>query len=196
VIEETPLSVRLEAWLLGPGGKTAGDLIQAFGRQTFAVLFVVLLAIPALPVPTGGLTHIFEVIAMLLSLELMVGRRDVWLPDRLCRRELPALGRPAFANRLVRRVRWFERFARARGARLLALRISSIGYGGAVFVLSLAAFLAPPFSALDTLPALGVVVLSLGVLFEDALIAATGLAIGAAGIAIVVGLGHVITRLL
>jgi hypothetical protein len=196
VSDETPLSTRLEAWLLGPGKKTAGDLIETFGEQTFAVLFVVLLAVPALPVPTGGLTHVLEVIAMLLTLELVVGRRDVWLPERLRRRALPALGRPAFANRLVRRIRWFERFARPRGATVLALRVSTIGYGATIFVLALTAFLAPPFSGLDTLPALGAVVVSLGMLFRDAVVAAAGLAIGAAGIVIVIGLGHAITRLL
>src|SRR5437868_14964161 len=88
--QEIPLSDRLETWLLGPGRKTAGELIATFGQQTFAVLFVVLLAVPALPVPTGGVTHVLEIIAMLLALELVIGRRDVWLPERLCRRELPA----------------------------------------------------------------------------------------------------------
>jgi hypothetical protein len=41
-----------------------------------------------------------------------------------------------------------------------------------------------------------VVVISLGMLFGDALIVAVGGAIGAAGIAVVIGLGSVIVRLL
>jgi hypothetical protein len=54
---------------------------------------------------------------------------------------------------------------------------------------SLAAFLAPPFSGLDTLPALGVVVLSLGVLLEDFAIVLIGVIVGAVGIALEVLLG-------
>lgn len=194
--ELPPLSDRLEAWLLAPGGKTAGDLIDRFGPQSFAVLFVVLLAVPALPIPTGGITHVLEIIAMLLALELVVGRREVWLPERLCRRNLPALGRPAFAQRLVRRVRWFERFTRPRGSWLLRLRVTSMVYGVLVFGLTLAAFFSPPFSGLDTLPALGVVVLSLGILFGDLVVAGVGIAIGAGGIGLVVGLGNAVVRLL
>jgi hypothetical protein len=49
---------------------------------------------------------------------------------------------------------------------------------------SISAFLAPPFTMLDTLPALGVVVLALGVLLEDVLVVALGLAVGVAGVAL------------
>jgi hypothetical protein len=64
-----------------------------------------------------------------------------------------------------------------------------------VLVLSLTAFLAPPFSGLDTLPALGVVVLSLGVMLEDAVVAAIGLVIGAAGVGLVLAVGGMAFRL-
>ena len=47
-------------------------------------MFVLLLAVPALPLPTGGATHVFEVIAMLVALQLIVGRRQIWLPARWC----------------------------------------------------------------------------------------------------------------
>jgi hypothetical protein len=68
-------------------------------------------------------------------------------------------------------------------------------FGVAVFGFTLTAFLAPPFSGLDTLPALGVVVLSLGVLLGDIVIAGIGLGIGVIGVAVVIGLGKAITKL-
>ena len=74
------LSDQLEGWLRSEHAKTIGSLIDVFEEKSFAVLFVLLLALPALPLPTGGVTHVFEVIAMLLALELIVGRRRVWLP--------------------------------------------------------------------------------------------------------------------
>src|SRR5262245_23188302 len=82
------LSDKLEGWLSGDEPKTIGSLIDVFQEKSFAVLFVLLLAVPALPLPTGGVTHVFEVIAMLLALELIVGRRKVWLPERWRGREL------------------------------------------------------------------------------------------------------------
>ena len=54
---------------------------------------------------------------------------------------------------------------------------------------SAGAFFAPPFTGLDTLPALGVVLLSLGVLLEDALVVAVAVAVGIAGVALEIALG-------
>jgi hypothetical protein len=73
--------------------------------------------------------------------------------------------------------------------------LTGVVFGAVVFGLALTAFVAPPFSGLDTLPSLGVVVLGLGVLLGDILIAGIGLGIGAAGVAVVVGLGHAVTKL-
>jgi hypothetical protein len=68
----------------------------------------------------------------------------------------------------------------------------------AVFLLVFitAAFVAPPFSGLDTLPSLGVVIVCLGIIFRDAIIVSVGLLVGASGIALVILLGSVAWRLL
>ena len=195
-LEEPTLSDQLEAWLRSDRRKTVGDLVETFGPGSFAILFVVVMAFPALPLPTGGLSHVLEVIAMLFALELIVGRREVWIPKRWQDKELKGISGPRFSAALLKRIRWFERFSRPRLGFLLDNRITSVLYGMFVFGFSLTAFLAPPFSGLDTLPALGVVVLSLGVLLSDALIAGIGIAIGAGGIGLVVGLSHAIYRLL
>ena len=57
---------------------------------------------------------------------------------------------------------------------------------------TLGAFLAPPFSGLDTLPALGVVLLSLGVLLEDVAIVVAGLVVGAGGVVLEIFLGKAV----
>jgi hypothetical protein len=58
-----------------------------------------------------------------------------------------------------------------------------------VFGLTLSAFLAPPFSGLDTLPSLGVVVIGLGVLLRDVLLALLGVLLGAIGVATILAIG-------
>jgi hypothetical protein len=60
-------------------------------------------------------------------------------------------------------------------------RLSNVIFGLLVGVGSTVAFFAPPFTGLDTLPALGVVVIALGVLLEDLLVVAVGMAVEAAG---------------
>ena len=55
-------------------------------------------------------------------------------------------------------------------------------FGVLVILGATAAFFAPPFTGLDTLPALGVVLISLGVLLEDFVFVAVGLAVMAGGV--------------
>lgn len=193
--EEQKVSVQLEEWFGSPRKKTLGDLVDTFGPRSFAILFIVLMALPALPLPTGAVSHVLEVLTMLLALELMVGRHEVWIPHRFSDKELKGLTGPKFSQALIKRIRWFEKFSRPRMAGLLENRMTNIAFGAAVFALALTAFLSPPFSGLDTLPSLGVVVLSLGVLLGDIVIAAVGLGIGVLGIVVVIGLGKAITKL-
>jgi len=190
------ISAQLEAWLGSDRKKTLGDLVDTFGPRSFAILFVVLMALPALPLPTGAVSHVLEVVTMLLALELVIGRTEVWIPDRFQDRELKGLTGPKFSGALVKRIRWFEKFSRPRMARLLESRLTGVALGVAVFGLALTAFLSPPFSGLDTLPSLGVVVLGLGVLLGDIVVAGVGLGLGVVGVVVVVGLGKAITKLL
>jgi hypothetical protein len=193
--EEIKVSVQLEEWLKSDRKKSIGDLVETFGPRSFAILFMILMALPALPLPTGAVSHVLEIVTMLLALELMVGRTEVWIPHRFQDRELKGLSGPKFSNALLKRIRWFEKFSRPRMAGLLEHRVTGMGFGAIVFVLALTAFLAPPFSGLDTLPSLGVVILSLGVLLGDIVIAGGGLGIGVLGVVVVIGLGKAITKL-
>jgi hypothetical protein len=195
-LTQEKVSDQLEHWFQGDRPRTLGSLIDYFEEKSFAVAFIVLMAVPALPLPTGGVTHVLEVVTMLLALELIVGRRTIWLPERWKRLELAGPSRGRFASALLGQIRWFERFSRPRLAPLLHQRLSGVIFGAVVFALSLIAFVAPPFSGLDTLPALGVVVVALGVLLEDFVLAAVGLVIGALGTALVIALGSLIVRLL
>jgi hypothetical protein len=55
---------------------------------------------------------------------------------------------------------------------------------------------APPFAGLDTLPALGVVVIALSLILEDVVITIVGTVIGLAGIAVEVALGSAVLHFL
>ena len=49
-------------------------------EKSFAVTILFLMFFPALPLPTGGVTHVFEVITVLLAVEMVIGARSIWLP--------------------------------------------------------------------------------------------------------------------
>jgi hypothetical protein len=188
------VSAELEQWLGGDQPKTLGNLIELFGPRSFALVFVLLMALPALPLPTGGATHVFEIVTMLVALQLVVGRRCIWLPARWQRLQLASPSRQKLLNALLRRIRWLERFSRPRATSLFDHRATTSAFGLLVFALTLSAFLAPPFSGLDTLPSLGVVVIGLGVLNRDIVLALVGAVIGAVGVATVLALGNLVVK--
>jgi hypothetical protein len=190
VREDGKLSDELGRWLTGGGDHTLHGLIEVFEEKSFAVLFVLLLGVPALPLPTGGATHVFELIAVLLAIQLIAGRDRIWLPARWRRMSLAGEGQQRFIGALMKLIRRLERLSRPRLAFLFERRASRVVFGVLVAAGSVAAFVAPPFSGLDTLPSLGVVLLSLGVLLEDVAVAATGLVVGAAGIGLEIVLGR------
>jgi hypothetical protein len=184
------VSDELERWLGGDGDKTLGSLIAAFSERGFAVLFVLLLGVSALPLPTGGATHVFEIIAMLLALELIAGRDEIWVPQRWQRLELAGEKQQRFIAALMRMIRRLERFSRPRLRFLFTYRFSNIVFGLLVIAGAAGAFLAPPFTGLDTLPSLGVVLLSLGVLLQDVVVVVVALIIGVVGVGLEVVLGR------
>ena len=96
------------------GEKTLGSLVELFEEKSFAILFVILLGVPALPLPTGGATHVFELIAILLGLQLIAGRDQIWLPQRWRKLVLAGGRQERFIVALLKMIRWLERFSRPR----------------------------------------------------------------------------------
>jgi hypothetical protein len=191
---EREFSDELEDWLRGDSPKTLGDLGEAFSEKSFAVTILLLMFVPALPLPTGGITHVFEVITVFVALQMVIGRRTLWLPRRWRQRELGATITGKAVPFIVRRVRWFEKFTRPRIAWLFRQRWFIRVLGLVIITFTAGAAVAPPFSGLDTLPALGVVTISLAIILEDAVVLAIGALIGTGGIVLIVTIGAAIAR--
>jgi len=194
-----PFSDQLEAWLATDGPKTIGGLGDVFAEKSFAVTILFLMFVPALPLPTGGVTHVFEVVTVLLAVELVGGARSIWLPARFRDRSLGARTTGRAVPFMMRRIRWLERFSRPRAASLFDRRWFLRVLGLVFIVFAVSAALAPPFSGLDTLPSLGAVFVALAIILEDVVALAIGLGMGTAGIALILTVGaalvHLIQRL-
>jgi hypothetical protein len=121
---------------------------------------------------------------MLLALQLVADRERLWLPERWRRLSLAETAQERFVRSLMRLVRRLERISRPRFSSLFGHRVSNIAFGLLVIAGTLGAFVAPPFSGLDTLPSMAVVVISLGVILEDLAVVILGIVVGFVGIAL------------
>jgi hypothetical protein len=189
-------SDELERWLRSDGPKTLGAMNEVFAGKAFAVTILLLMVLPATPLPTGGVTHVFEAITILLGAQMVLGRRTIWLPDRLKRRELGATTTDKAIPFIVRRIRQVERLSRPRGVRLFGQRWFTRILGLIVIAFAIGAAVAPPFSGLDTLPALGAVIVSLAIILEDVVVLGVGVVVGIGGIVLIVTIGAALVRLL
>jgi hypothetical protein len=169
---------------------------DVFAERTFAVAILVLMFIPALPLPTGGVSHVVEVITVVLAAQMILGRQTPWLPERWKRRELSAATTEKAIPFIVRRIRQVERYSRPRAAWLFEQRWFDRLLGFAVMVFAIGAAIAPPFSGLDTLPALGAVLVALAIILEDVAVLAVGVLAGTGGVVLIFTIGAALVRLL
>ena len=68
---------------------------------------------------------------MLLALELIVGREEIWLPRRWRRLELAGDRQQRFIAALMKTIRRLERFSRPRLRFLFDHRLSNVVFGAA-----------------------------------------------------------------
>lgn len=182
-------SNRLEAWLNSKAPKTLGSINQTFAEKAFAVSILLLMAFPALPLPTGGLSHVFEIVTVILALQLVIGRKTFWLPGFLGRVKLGALTTGKAMPALMKLIRKLEKLSRPRQAALMQTAPIRIISGLIIAGLAITAFLAPPFSGLDTFPSLGVMAITMSIILDDFLIYVIGVVLGASGVVLVFVLG-------
>lgn len=193
---EPDFSTQLDRWLRSDKPKTFGDMNDVFGERGFAVTVLLTMSIPAIPLPTGGVSHVLEVIAILIGGQMVLGRTTLWLPRRLGKRELGSVITKRALPFIIRRLRWFEKRSSGRSASLFDHRWFSRLLGLVIVAFALAAALAPPFSGLDTLPAMGACVVAMAIILQDVVVLGAGLLIGTGGIVLIITIGAALARLL
>ena len=104
-----PFSRELGDWLDSNEPKTLGGLSKVFGERAFAVAVLLLMFPAAVPLPTGGVTHVLEVIAIIVAAEMVIGLTTIWLPTRWRNLELSGSLTGKALPFVVRRVAWAER---------------------------------------------------------------------------------------
>ncbi len=182
-------STELDDWLKSDAPKSLGALGDVFAEKTIALTIMLLLIVSATPLPTGGIMFVFQIGAAIVAVQVMLGRRKIWLPARWRHRELGAAWTTKAIPFIIRRVRWFERHSRPRWSSLYERRFFYRLLGVGLLILSVTSALAPPLSGLDTLPALGGVIIALSMILKDVVWLVIGAVIGTGGILLFIAVG-------
>jgi len=175
----------------GEEGLSLFELIRQFGDRSFALLLILLALPSALPVPAlPGVTAILAIPMLLIAIQIMFGKRLLWLPGWARRRRISKQALTTLAQKgqkpltlvekiLKPRLRWMQSY--------LAHRIFGL------ILLICAISVATPIPMTNTIPSMGIVLISIGLLERDGLVMLAGTVIGAVGVTIaasVLLLGH------
>lgn len=169
---------RLSELLSEHAGTLAGDRVSLGELATFlntrsigALLLV--LALPmVLPVPAPGISVIFGVPLMIISVQLMLGCRRAWLPSRIARQSIARADYVAVVNRALPVLKRIERMVRPR-ASWLVKDWARVPVGLICFVLSTIITLPIPLGHLA--PGTAICLMALGLIEHDGIVIGLGL---------------------
>lgn len=170
-----------------------GEVLDKAGDRGYGFLLI-LLAIPAfIPILPPGTSGVLGALMCVVALQMLFGLKQPWFPKRWRARVLSPKVVRAIQTRGVALLRKIERVSHPRGRRFtrngLILRLS------ALVVIVLALVLSSPMPFMNTLPALGVLLIGVGLANHDIYFLSAGWLIGL-GVALIVVLGvEVLLRL-
>jgi hypothetical protein len=167
---ETPAKNQKSA---GPDA-SLGDLVDRLDERGFGLLFFIL-ALPCIPPFVYVLPQIVSLPMLALSGQMAAGRASPWLPDAMRRQRFSI----STMSQVLDRLEWFIRiFERLTHPRLLPVT----GHGASRIVGGLlsipAVSILVPLIGTNTVPAIGISIVALGLIERDGLMVILGLLVG------------------
>ncbi len=154
----------------GPDGSTLGDVLDGLGDRSFGWALLLVGLLNMLPLPYGS-NLVFGIPALFISVQMVIGRTELWLPKFLLDRHL-------------KREKWRKAALKALPiarpvARLTKARLSFLFEGRAerllgALLLASAVNLCLPIPLSAWLPAISFAVLGLGLIEHDGVMVAAG----------------------
>lgn len=188
-----PLSSILAETLGDDAPVTVGGIADHVARRGFGLLMIVLALPTLIPVLPPGYAATVGLLYILLAAQMLWGLEKPWLPQRVRAYRLSARAMRTLRDRGVPFLRRIERWSRPR-AMVLDDRI--LERAVAVIVLVLGVVLFTPLPFLNTLPAMAVLILGIGLLNRDGVFLLAGLLLAVLVILIIVfGVGTLYTIL-
>lgn len=162
---------------------SVGELNNAMRERGFGVLMAVA-ALPAcIPTPFPMLiyTKIVALPILVLCFQMIYGKDSPWLPRWIAQKKIARKTLADIASKGAERMRKIEKLLKPRMA-FLSTKTGEKIIG--IFAFWFAVSIALPLPFTSFLPAMGILLMSLGLLGKDGLIIAAGMAVGSVGLVI------------
>ena len=170
-------------------GISISEITRAVGEKGFGLLLIVLSLPSALPVPAPGYSTPFGVVMALIALQMICGRKAIWLPQGLGTiRIKPKLAKTMlatvskFLSKIERCIRPRQKWIRGRtGQASLAL-----------VVLIMACLMMLPIPLTNTFPAMVIFMIGVGLSEKDGLLAIGAFTLGCCAVLLYIGIVYIV----
>jgi hypothetical protein len=156
------------------------DLMHSIHERGFGLLTLIFSLPLAIPMPyIPGLTTILAAPLLLFSIQMMIGSNAPWLPKWLAHKSIRRQTLAKIIEKASPILRRFEKLLRLR------LDFISSNWGHKVigfFMIIFTISIAIPLPLTNLLPAIGILLISLGLLSRDGIIIICGILIGVIGV--------------
>ncbi len=150
-------------------------IIEVFHERGFGVLLFLLALPAALPIPALGINMIIALPILLLTVQQAMGRHTVWMPEKIQKRTLKPKQIIGFIKKARPIINFLEMFFKPRMAFITRGLFSIlIGLFGTVFAVSITL----PIPLTNTVPAMAIALMSIGVITRDGLAVIVGAILG------------------
>ncbi|MCU0549177.1 MAG: exopolysaccharide biosynthesis protein [Leptolyngbya sp. Prado105] len=149
-----------------------GDLIRGFGKRSFGPTLLICVMPEALPLPIAGVSAFIGMPLVLVSLQLMLGYSTPWFPKWIANRSIKRKDFEKGVQIMLRYLAKVEKIIRPRWQFIttpIAERLLSVLF----FLLACVIVLPIPFG--NFLPAIALLIMSLGLIEGDGLIIVIGM---------------------
>jgi len=177
--EPPPLSAII-AETLSDQVVTAGEIADRVAQRGFGFIMIILALPTLIPILPPGSAAFIGFLYMLLAAQMLAGLRQPWLPSRVRAYRLSTHAVQSLRQRGIPVLRRIEQFTRPRAVWIPDAILTRIV---AVAVLLLGVVLLAPLPFFNTIPALTVLLLGIGLLNRDALLLLGGLVLSAGVVA-------------
>lgn len=150
-------------------------ILEVFHERGFGVLLFLLALPAALPVPALGINMIIALPILLLTIQQAMGRHTVWMPEKIQKRSLKPKQITGFIKKAEPIINFLEIFFKPRlGFITRGIFSLFIGVFGTIFALSITL----PIPLTNTVPAMAIALMSVGVIMRDGLAVIGGIILG------------------
>jgi len=177
LLEQLPLKLKS-----GERTITIGEFIEHISSRGFEIALLLFSLPAALPAPAIGHATLLSPLIILFGVQLVIGRGSLWLPRRIYQKSVPIKFISFLKKKGLPFLRRIEERLGRRKKLVLPQRALRISIGAVVVAMGLIMMIPIPFT--NTIPALIVFILSLGLIVNNDLLVLFGLIAGGASLPI------------